>query len=169
MAMARARLLSAIVLLAAGARAAESAAAAENCTSDFWQRPTRLRLALVRHGESENNVHEAVSEAAYVAHREADPALSPRGARQAALLGAFLADAARARFLGVHPIDELWVSPVKRTLQTAAPAAAALGLAPRVRTDCFEAGGIYDADATYTAFAPRGGLTRDEMRSQFPT
>ena len=48
MAMARARLLSAIVLLAAGARAAESAAAAENCTSDFWQRPTRLRLALVR-------------------------------------------------------------------------------------------------------------------------
>ena len=72
MAMARARLLSAIVLLAAGARAAESAAAADNCTSDFWQRPTRLRLALVRHGESENNVHEAVSEAAYVAqgHRQ---------------------------------------------------------------------------------------------------
>ena len=161
--------LSSVVLLAAAARAAESAAAADNCTSDFWQRPTRLRLALVRHGESLNNVHEAVSEAAYHAHRQADPDLSPRGFKQAQLLGAFLGDAVRSRFLDVHPIDELWVSPVKRTLQTMAPAAEALGMAPRVKTDCFEAGGIYDADPTYTSFTPRGGLARDEMRALFPT
>lgn len=58
---------------------------------------------------------------------------------------------------------------MKRTLQTMAPTAAALGLAPRVKTRCFEAGGIYDADPTYTKFEPRGGLSRAAMGELFPT
>ena len=66
----------------------------------------RLRLALVRHGESMNNIHEAVSEAAYVANRHADPDLSPRGYRQADALGGFLANATRSAFLGVHRVED---------------------------------------------------------------
>ena len=48
--------------------------------------PPRLRLALVRHGESWNNIHEATSFEAYTAKRSPDPDLSPRGMEQAALL-----------------------------------------------------------------------------------
>ena len=47
-----------------------------------------------------------------------------------------------AEFFGLGKIDEIWVSPHRRTLDTAAPAAKATGLAPRVYTDIFEAGGI---------------------------
>ncbi|KAK7242856.1 hypothetical protein SO694_00015411 [Aureococcus anophagefferens] len=129
----------------------------------------RLRLALVRHGESMNNVHEAVSEAAYVANRHADPDLSPRGYRQADALGGFLANASRSKFLGVHPVDEVWVSPHRRTLLTVAPFAAASGHRPRVNTKLFEAGGVYDANDAYDAFAARGGLTRSEMAARHPT
>lgn len=69
----------------------------------------------------------------------------------------------------MQPITGLWVSPVKRTLQTMAPLAAKTGLSPRVHTRCFEAGGIYDADPTYTSFEPRGGLSRAAMSEMFPT
>lgn len=138
---------------------------------EAWSRPRRLRLALVRHGESLNNVLEAQGEVTYRNGRLADPDLSPQGFEQANHLGSFLSDSNRAAVLGLHPIDELWVmlnrfmfslrslipalislqvSPVKRTLQTMKPTALALNMAPRVMTQCFEAGGIYDAFENYT-------------------
>mmetsp|Transcript_20572 Transcript_20572/g.35111 ORF Transcript_20572/g.35111 Transcript_20572/m.35111 type:complete len:226 (-) Transcript_20572:126-803(-) len=99
-----------------------------------------------------------------------DPDLSPRGFEQATVLGDFLNQNASAFMLGIHPVSELWVSPIKRTMQTVQPIAAQLQLSPRVRLDCFEAGGIYMADrSTYTTFEQRGGLTRQEMVDLFPT
>eukprot|EP00628_Pelagophyceae_sp_CCMP2097_P040969 CAMPEP_0184260624 /NCGR_PEP_ID=MMETSP0977-20130417/13438_1 /TAXON_ID=483370 /ORGANISM="non described non described, Strain CCMP2097" /LENGTH=276 /DNA_ID=CAMNT_0026566289 /DNA_START=48 /DNA_END=878 /DNA_ORIENTATION=+ len=136
--------------------------------SSSWGRKTRLRVTLVRHGESMNNVHEAISEEDYRAHRTADPDLSPRGYLQAAALGRFVADRDKSAHLGIHPLNELWVSPVRRTLLTMAPAAEALGMAPRVHLRLFEAGGIYDADANYTEFSALGGLTRNEMAAAHP-
>jgi len=131
--------------------------------------PARLRLALVRHGESLNNVHEAVSVEAYQTGRVADPALSPRGQRQAELLAIHLGGEGGAA-LNLQPIDELWVSPHRRTLQTAAPLAAALGLTPLVATRYFESGGVFEAkDGTYTSYHAHGGLTRLQMRDEFPT
>lgn len=115
-----------------------------------------------------NNVFEAEGEDAYVARRTPDPDLSPRGFVQAQQLGAFLGDLNASSLLGIHPVHELWVSPVKRTLQTMQPTALSLGLPPKVRLDCFEAGGIYQNDATYTSFEARGGLTRSEMVRMFP-
>ena len=115
-----------------------------------------------------NNVFEAEGEDAYVARRTPDPDLSPRGFVQAQQLGAFLGDLNASSLLGIHPVHELWVSPVKRTLQTMQPTALSLGLPPKVRLDCFEAGGIYHNDATYTSFEARGGLTRSEMVRMFP-
>ena len=96
------------------AAAALSTAASSACEGDeghgWWGAGgSALRIALVRHGESMNNVHEAVSEANYHAHREADPDLSARGFAQAGALGSFLADPTASAFLGIHPVDELWV------------------------------------------------------------
>ena len=130
---------------------------------------SRLRIALVRHGESQNNIHEAKSWDDYTKYRKPDPDLSERGFEQAALLGSYLGDASASASLGIHPIDELWVSPVKRTLQTMAPTAAALGLSPRVHTRVFEAGGIYEGDDSYTTFKAHRGLTRSQMSEMFPT
>ena len=144
--------------------------------STFWNKPIRLRVALVRHGESMNNVHEAISRASYLANRHHDPNLSERGERQAKLLGEYLHDQSRSQpVLGVHPVAELWVSPVKRTLQTMAPTAAALGLSPQVNTKLFEAGGIFASVVPNTNSTSYGetralpGLTRSEMMALFPS
>ena len=148
-------------------------------SSTFWGSETkrkRLRVALVRHGQSLNNVHEALSRESYIANRLPDPDLSHLGFKQAALLSEYLKDEARCQpTLGIHPVHELWVSPVKRTLQTMAPTAAALGLRPQVNVKLYEAGGIYDHDratataTAYGAISPRPGLTRAEMAERFPT
>ena len=117
-----------------------------------------------------NNVHEAKSWLAYTTNREPDPDLSPRGFEQAQLLGEYLKDTeASSASLMIQPVSELWVSPVKRTMQTMAPTAASLAMAPRVHTRCFEAGGIYRGNVEYTAFEAVGGLSRSEMQSLFPT
>eukprot|EP00392_Amoebophrya_sp_AT5.2_P013669 g13798.t1 len=85
---------------------------------------SRLRIALVRHGESNNNIHEATGDAlTYWRFRTADPDLTARGRRQAELLAEHLADEKKSQFWGLHPISELWVSPVKRTMQTIHPLA----------------------------------------------
>ena len=148
--------------------AIDSSGCAGECYADgTYQRGARLRLGLVRHGESMNNVHEA--QGTYKTGRVADPELSPRGRRQAEVLGAFLGNASKAEFFGLGKLDEIWVSPHRRTLDTAAPAAKATGLAPRVYTDIFEAGGIYDANDAYDAFVARGGMTRAEMQAAHPT
>ena len=148
--------------------AIDSSGCAGECYADgTYQRGARLRLGLVRHGESMNNVHEA--QGTYKTGRVADPELSPRGKRQAEVLGAFLGNTSKAEFFGLGKIDEIWVSPHRRTLDTAAPAAKATGLAPRVYTDIFEAGGIYDANDAYDAFVAKGGMTRAQMAAAHPT
>jgi len=135
----------------------------------FWEVPRRLRLALVRHGESENNVHEAMGQDEYRRLRSNDPHLSPRGHLQAERLAAFLTDTTRSQpILGIHPLSELWTSPTRRTMQTIAPLAAASGLQPLVQTQAFEAGGIFDADMSYTSITARGGMTRSQMLREFP-
>lgn len=60
-----------------------------------------------------NNVREATgSQKIYWEQRDADPSLTKRGHAQAQKLADFLGDEERSQFLGVHPISELWVSPV---------------------------------------------------------
>ena len=148
--------------------AIDSSGCAGECYADgTYQRGARLRLGLVRHGESMNNVHEA--QGTYKTGRVADPELSPRGKRQAEVLGAFLGNASKAEFFGLGKIDEIWVSPHRRTLDTAAPAAKAVGISPHVHTDIFEAGGIYDANDAYDAFVAKGGMTRAQMAAAHPT
>jgi broad specificity phosphatase PhoE len=120
----------------------------------------RLRVGLVRHGESWNNVYSAMGKESYRANRVADPFLTATGERQAAAVGAHFGDSAASALM--QPLDRLFVSPHRRTMQTMAPIARETGLAPTVWTDIFEAGGIH------TDGVGEGGLTRSEMTSEFP-
>ncbi|NLU68676.1 histidine phosphatase family protein [Streptomyces sp. HNM0574] len=98
-------------------------------------------FVLVRHGET---VWHAENRYA----GRTDVALTPRGLEQAEALGAW---AARQR------IDAVLCSPLSRARRTAAPAARALGLDPRVDER------LYELD-----FGRGEGLTRAEMREAFP-
>lgn len=69
----------------------------------------------------------------------ADPVLSEAGIRQAAALAAWLRD---------EPLDAIWVSPLRRARQTAAPIEAALGLTAVVES------GIQEFDAEDPTYIP---------------
>jgi probable phosphoglycerate mutase len=82
--------------------------------------PGATDLLLVRHGESaparEDDPFPMVD-------GHADPPLAPEGEREAELAGARLA---------VEPIEAVYVSGLRRTVQTAAPLAKRLGITPAV-------------------------------------
>ncbi len=88
--------------------------------------PDATEVILVRHGASE-----AVARGEPFAELggHADPALAPEGAEQAGLVG---------ERLRREPVASLFVTPLRRTWQTAAPLAAHLGLEPRVVEDLRE-------------------------------
>ena len=83
-------------------------------------------LLLVRHGESAPVV---AGRADRPGGGPADPPLSARGREEAARVAARLAD---------EPIAAIYVSSLRRTAETAAPLAAALGLEPVVEPDLRE-------------------------------
>ena len=55
-------------------------------------------------------------------------------------------DTARRTSISERPGTAIYISPMLRALRTAAPLAAALGLAPQVWTDIFEHGGLFTGD-----------------------
>jgi 2,3-bisphosphoglycerate-dependent phosphoglycerate mutase len=121
-----------------------------------------VRLLLIRHGESSNNVLWEADRAAFVQARSDDPPLTERGHQQARLLAAWL----RA---GGEPIDRLAVSPMQRALETAAPIAEALGIVPEVHADVHEHGGMYVGDpVSGQGFAPTAGLGRSRIAELLP-
>ena len=89
------------------------------------------QLLLVRHGESEA-VIEGRDHPLVDGH--GDPALSPQGREQAVMVGERLAAEADTG----APIDAIYVTTLRRTVQTAAPLAARLGLEPEVEADLRE-------------------------------
>ncbi|MGP2437624.1 histidine phosphatase family protein [Streptomyces sp. JW3] len=112
-----------------------------------------MRLLLIRHGQTPSNLKHLLDTAA------PGPGLTPLGQEQAAALPGALAK---------ERIDVLYVSTLVRTQLTAAPLAAATGLAPRVRDGLREVAagelemrGDDEAAARYlaTAFAWSAGDT----------
>jgi len=86
-----------------------------------WALPgDATEVLLVRHGASQDAVP---GEPFEMVEGHADPALSPIGEQQAARVGARLA---------ADPPDALFVTSLRRTVQTAAPLVAATGLEPTV-------------------------------------
>jgi probable phosphoglycerate mutase len=93
--------------------------AAQRYPQEDYSRPAgSIEIVLVRHGASEAAVEDQPFE---LLEGQADPPLSPAGERQAQAVAGQLA---RERLAG------LFVTPLRRTAQTAAPLAAATGLQP---------------------------------------
>jgi 2,3-bisphosphoglycerate-dependent phosphoglycerate mutase len=92
---------------------------AQRYPQEDYSRPAdAIEIVLVRHGASEAAVEGRPFE---LLEGQADPALSQAGQRQAQAVAAHLAD---------EPLAGLFVTPLRRTAQTAAPLAAATGLNP---------------------------------------
>lgn len=87
---------------------------------DYSRPPEAVEILLVRHGASEAAVDGQPFE---LLEGQADPALSPEGEQQSQAVAAFLAD---------QRVDALFVTPLRRTAQTAAPIARATGVEPVV-------------------------------------
>jgi probable phosphoglycerate mutase len=92
----------------------------------FRRPPGSTELLLIRHGESEAMVP---GRPFPLVDGHGDPELAPEGRAQAEQVAVRLAD---------HPIDAIYVSTLRRTLQTAAPLAARLRLEPIVEPDLRE-------------------------------
>ncbi len=88
--------------------------------------PGSAEVVLVRHGESEPLVE---GTAFPLVDGHGDPELAPEGRAQAERVGACLADEA---------IDAIYVTTLRRTVETAAPLARRLGIEPRVEADLRE-------------------------------
>jgi probable phosphoglycerate mutase len=92
---------------------------ARHYPQEDYSRPAgSIEIVLVRHGASEAAVEGRPFE---LLEGQADPALSQAGERQARAVAAHLAS---------EPLGRLFVTPLRRTAQTAAPLAAATGLQP---------------------------------------
>jgi probable phosphoglycerate mutase len=93
--------------------------AAQRYPQEDYSRPAgSIEIVLVRHGASEAALEDQPFE---LLEGQADPPLSAAGERQAAAVAAHLA---------IEPLAGLFVTPLRRTAQTAAPLAAATGLKP---------------------------------------
>jgi probable phosphoglycerate mutase len=93
--------------------------AAKRYPQEDYSRPAdAIEIILVRHGASEAVVEDEPME---LLEGQADPALSEAGRRQAVLVAAHLAR---------EPLAALFITPLRRTAETAAPLAAVTGLEP---------------------------------------
>ena len=122
--------------------------------------PPRLRVTLIRHGESENNILSEVGSEAYRKGRFADPPLTDLGRRQAQITAEYLCGD-DCNDLIKKP-DTIYVSPFLRTLQTSFPTASKLSSASNVVVwdDIFEISGCHKDGV------PMGGLTSQEVAKE---
>ncbi|PRX46735.1 putative phosphoglycerate mutase [Prauserella shujinwangii] len=103
----------------------------------FQPPPEATRVLLVRHGESAPARPDSPFP---LVGGQGDPELAPEGRAQAERVGNRLA---------TEPIDAIYVTPLRRTAETAAPLAERLGLRPSVEEDLREVhlgeweGGLY--------------------------
>jgi len=119
---------------------------AEHRQLKFTAPPGATTILLVRHGES---APVRDGEPVQLLEGQSDPDLDPVGVEQAERLAGRLAG---------EEIDAIYVTPLRRTAQTAAPLAERLGLEPRVEPDLQEVSlGEWE-----------GGLFRKHVREGHP-
>lgn len=132
-----------------------------------------MELYLIRHGQSKNNAHDDE-------HVHVDPDLTELGHQQAERLAAWMCaandiEAMTRRSMkdplrkDNHPIKltHLYVSPMRRALQTAQPLMREFGLQGHVHPLIYEAGGLFERLAEG---GTRGhiGMTAAQIRAEFP-
>jgi 2,3-bisphosphoglycerate-dependent phosphoglycerate mutase len=131
-----------------------------------------MQLHIIRHAQSTNN---ALDDQRF---RVSDPLLTETGLRQAELLAEHLAHGSGRFTPSTHPssaagggygITHLYCSPMRRTLQTALPVSQALGLKPEIWIEIHEYGGIWLDHGDAGGVRGYPGMTRGEIKSQFPS
>ncbi|WP_221088606.1 histidine phosphatase family protein [Deinococcus aquaedulcis] len=116
-----------------------------------------MKLLLIRHGQSENNLTEHRPD--YAQRRLPDPPLTPLGRQQAQHTAAHLA-------AQNHGVTHLYTSLMTRAVQTAAPFAQALGLPAHGLAAAYEYGGLTTGPAGH--FAPVLGRDHAALRGDCP-
>lgn len=112
-------------------------------------------MLLFRHGES---APARPDEPAPTVDGQADPALDPRGRQEAELVADRFAD---------EEISAIYVTPLRRTAQTAAPLARRTGLSPRVEPDLREVHlGDWEGAEFHRRIAQRDPLISEMGREQ---
>lgn len=130
--------------------------AAQRYEQEDYSRPAgSIEVVLVRHGASEAAVEDQPFE---LLEGQADPGLSPAGQRQAQAVAEHLAD---------EPLAGIYVTPLRRTAQTAAPLAALTGLEPAVVPELREVHlGELDGGAFRIAVQRRDPRVAEVFRTQ---
>ena len=122
---------------------------------DYSRPPGSIEVVLVRHGASEAAVEDQPFE---LLEGQADPSLSEAGRRQAQAVAVHLAG---------EPLTALFVTPLRRTAQTAAPLAAVSGLEPVVVPELREVHlGELDGGAFRIAVRRRDPIVREVFLRQ---
>lgn len=120
-----------------------------------------MRLYLIRHAESENNVLTQDT----IQRRKVDPDLTALGYQQRDQLAKHIAAATDAVGDG-YAITHLYTSAMYRSLLTMAPLSEALDMAPMIWPDLHENGGMYlERDGCVRGFP---GMTRAQIEGAFP-
>mmetsp|Transcript_33802 Transcript_33802/g.85126 ORF Transcript_33802/g.85126 Transcript_33802/m.85126 type:complete len:266 (-) Transcript_33802:1547-2344(-) len=129
-----------------------------------------MRLYIVRHAQSANNALDTPS--LQNSGRSADPSLTAKGFQQAEALGRFVGDElgeACGKVEPQHAIRRMVVSPMRRCMLTAGPAAKVLGIPIEVKGDLFEHGGCFEgARDDSGGVVGCTGLTKSQLESEFP-
>jgi probable phosphoglycerate mutase len=122
---------------------------------DYSRPPGSIEVILIRHGASEAAVEDQPFE---LLEGQADPSLSEAGRRQAQAVAAHLAG---------EPLAALFVTPLRRTAQTAAPLAELSGLEPVVVPELREVHlGELDGGAFRIAVRRRDPIVREVFTQQ---
>lgn len=136
-----------------------------------------MKLYIIRHAQSANNVIETDDYESYMRNRVVDPTITELGFQQADRLAQHLAGYAHAEHLheakhGVesgYGITHLYCSPMLRTLQTAWPISQALGIQPEIWIDIFEQGGMFLGNPrTGEGLTAYPGMNQTEIAAQYP-
>lgn len=129
-----------------------------------------MRVYLIRHGQSTNNVLTDVRQRVY------DPPLTDLGHRQAEYLATYLATMPEMP-TGMFGLEKdnadhfgfthLYTSAMTRSLQTTRPIAKALNIKPEIWVDIHEGGGVFlkDENGIETGYP---GITRSQITVDYP-
>jgi len=127
-----------------------------------------MRVRVIRHAQSENNTLRTpgIDNPA----RARDPSITDVGFVQVAALREFFMElygTRSAQYLERKPAIEIYTSPMRRAMQTAAGLCDEMKMRARVLLDAHEHGGCFDGGRNGGSVVGRPGMTKREVEDEF--